>query len=97
MKETTQKELERLSRKYGKYGITAETITRIFEAAPQGTSEHAALVGVRMSLALNTGETEYFNPRDVASVTGETDSEVKERMKELGVTEYRVTNILDLL
>lgn len=97
MKETTRKELDRIAKKYSKYGITAETLTRIFNTAPADMSEHAALVGVRMSCAIETGETEYFTARDVASVTGETEKEIRERMKALGVTEYRVTNILDLL
>lgn len=97
MTETTQKEIKRLANKYSVHGITAETIAHIVETAPEDMSEHAALVGARMCLALETGETEYYTAADVASVTGETEKEIKARMKKAGITEYKVTNILDIL
>ena len=55
MTETTQKEIKRLANKYSVHGITAETIAHIVETAPEDMSEHAALVGARMCLALETG------------------------------------------
>lgn len=91
---STIKELKQLSERYKKYGVTLTELVRIATTAPAGISERAAIIGIRMSLAREYGETEYFTIEDVSEITGETTSEVQNRMKAMGIEPMQITSLI---
>lgn len=90
----TIKELKQLAERYKKHGVTLQELVRIAATAPEGITERAAIIGIKLSLAREYGETEYFTVDDVSEVTGETTSEVQERMKAAGIDTLHISSAL---
>lgn len=94
MTQNSLKELHRLAERYKKYGITLLELTKIMGTAPEGMTERAAIIGIRMSLAREFKETEYFSIDDITEITGETPEQVTERIKAMGIDVMNITSTL---
>lgn len=92
---TMKTALDNLMCNYGKkYGVSRETFFNMLKSGidEYGFSVRAAYIGVKMMLAEQTGEHEYFTSEDIAEITGETVEEVNARIEELG-TELQAQGI----
>lgn len=92
MTEKTLKELEKIAKRYAKYGFTLTELIKMVESAPEGVSEKAAVLGIRMALANELHERDFFTVEDVMEITGETKEEVQKRMKDLNVETVTVSS-----
>ena len=84
MRMTYQEALDNLYAKYGKYGCEREFLADLLNS---GIGEHefsvrAAYNGIRMCLAQFTGEHELFSIEDVMEITGESEEEILDKIKE---------------
>lgn len=85
-------EILRLSQRYEKYGISLSMIRElVWSGVKAGLDECSALLGVRLALATELGETDYFYLEDVQHALGMTEQELQEGMKEIGVEPCRVS------
>ena len=87
-------ELQRLAKRYKKYGVSYDSLLKLVSEAPEGITEDMAVIGVRMALGEEYNEPEYFSLSDVCKVTGMTPTEVEAQMQELGITPLQVTSII---
>lgn len=88
----TETEILRLSQRYEKYGISLSSIRElVWSGVKTGLDERSALLGVRLALATELGETDYFSLEDVQHALGMTKQELQEGLKELGVEPCRVS------
>ena len=88
----TETEILRLSQRYEKYGISLSSIRElVWSGVKTGLDERSALLGVRLALATELGETDYFYLADVGHALGVTEQELQEGLKELGVEPCRVS------
>jgi hypothetical protein len=94
MTQNALNELRKTAERYKKHGITLSQLVRIAETAPADISERAAIIGIRMSLAREYGETEYFTLDDVSEVTGETTAEVQNRINAMGIDTMQITSLI---
>lgn len=81
---TFREALSNLYSKYGKYGFEREFLS---DQLRNGIMEHGFSVntsynGLRMILAQETGEHEYFSLEDVMEITGESREEILDRIEE---------------
>lgn len=76
--------LDNLCANYGKYGISRKEFSDLLkDGVARGFSVKAAYNGIKISIAFNTGDHEYFSVDDVAEITGETREEVLGRIEEM--------------
>lgn len=76
-------ELEAIANRYSKYGVTLALVLQLYKSGmDNGISSNASVIGIRMALAGEYKEREYFTAADVAEVTGETVEEVNKRIEE---------------
>lgn len=76
--------LDNLCANYSKYGIPRQEFADwLKEGVLRGISVKGAYNGIKMSIALHTGEHEYFSVDDVCEMTGETREEVLDHIEEL--------------
>lgn len=94
MTEKTLKELKAVADRYAKYGLTLTELVKMVESAPEGVSEKAAVLGVRMALANELHERDFFTIEDVMEITGETEEEVRQRMKELDIETVQIRSLI---
>lgn len=94
MMQETMMELNRIAKRYEKYGVTPEQLISIAETAPAGMTEKAAVLGIRLTLAREYGEREYFTLDDVSEVTGETRAEVQNRINAMGIETMQISSSL---
>ena len=94
MTQDTLNELHKTAERYKKHGITLSQLVSIVETAPEGITERAAIIGIRMSLAREYSETEYFTLDDVSEVTGETTEEVHNRINAMGIDTMQITSLI---
>ena len=81
---TIQTALSNLCVNYGKYGMSREDFYKLLKSGiDMGLSVRSAYNGIKMTIALNTGEHEVFTIDDVMDITGESREEVLERIEEL--------------
>ena len=81
----TLNELHGIAERYKKHGISFEQLKQTMETAPEGFTEKAALIFVKMILATEYGETEYITIADVSEATGEPPETIKERIAAMGI------------
>lgn len=94
MQVETWKALYALQKKYSKHGVSLSELVSFMKCAPPNVSERAAVLGIRLVLGKSFNVTEYFTVEDVAEITGETPSEIKDRMKAMGINPTKVTSSL---
>lgn len=94
MTQDTLKQLHSLAKRYKKYGITLLELAKILETRPEGMTERAASIGIRMSLARQFNETEYFTIDDITEITGETPEAVIKRIEAMGIDVMHITSTL---
>ena len=81
---TMKTALDNLTYNYGKYGSRKQFYNMIKSGVEKyGFSVHAAYVGVKLVIAEQTGEQEFFSSADIAEITGETIEEVNKRIEEM--------------
>ena len=94
MMHDTLKELQGIAERYKKHGITLSQLQRIAEGAPEGATERAAINIIRMTLANEYGEKEYFTLNDIAEITGETIPELQSRIDAMGIDTMQISSII---
>ena len=94
MTQNTINELKRLAERYKKHSVTLPELVRIAETAPEGITERAAIIGIKLSLAREYGETEYFTIDDITEITGETAQQAAERIEAMGIDTLHITSTL---
>ena len=94
MTSKTLKELKKIEDRYSKYGIFLPQLINLVETSPDAVSERAAILGIRMALAQEYHERDYFTIEDVMEITGETEEEVRQRMKELNVETVEIRSLI---
>lgn len=76
--------LDNLCANYSKYGMTREIFSDLLkDGVRRGISVKGAYNSIKMTVALQTGEREYFSVDDVCEMTGETREEVLQRIEEM--------------
>lgn len=85
-------EILHLSQRYEKYGVSLSMIRElVWSGVKAGLDERSALLGVRLALATELGEMDYFSLEDVQHALGMTKQELQEGLKEIGVEPCRVS------
>lgn len=80
---TFQTALNSLYEKYGKYGFAKEILSeQLRSGVIHGFSVNAVYNGLRMVLALETGEHEYFSLEDVQEITHESRDELIKKVEQ---------------
>lgn len=83
MKKEIRKKLENMVEKYAKHGVTITDCINLYNMSlPLYKSEEAAVVGLRLALAEQFNEHDYFTSEDVAVVTGESVEKVNQHIEE---------------
>ena len=76
-------EAKRLAKRYKKHGITKRDILEHIQSGrAAGFDDEAALTGVRLALAHEFGEHEYFSSAEIANALGLTVEEVNNVIEE---------------
>ena len=75
---TFQAALDKLYSKYGKYGFSRDCLAEHLRSGimEQGFSVDVSYNGLRLALAHETGEHEWFSVGDIAEALGESETEV---------------------
>ena len=88
----TETEILRLSQRYAQHGISLSLIRGlVWSGVKSGLDERSSLLGVRLALATELGEMDYFSLEDVQHALGMTEQELQEGLKEIGVEPCRVS------
>lgn len=81
MKSETRKKLEDMAQKYARYGVTLKDCINLYNMSlPLGQSEESIIIGLRLAMAKQFGEHEYFTSEDVSVVTGESVEQVNQHI-----------------
>lgn len=94
MTQKTLNELQRITKRYSKYGVVLPDLIKLVDEAPAEITENAAITGIRMMLGEYYNETEYFTIDDIAECTGETPEEIERQMKELNIDPLYITSTI---
>lgn len=78
-----QSEVERIARRYRKYGVTLDKLLELLASAKaKGLPYDGAIAWLRFTLGNEFGEEEYFSAEQIAAMTGETSEQATARMME---------------
>ncbi len=75
--------LDNLCRNYGKYMTRQEYSNLLKSGIDRGLTVKGAYNGIKMVIASETGQREYFTVDDVCEITGESRETVLERIEEM--------------
>lgn len=82
MKTKIYEELQRLAKRYKKYGVTLDLLKQVYkDGINNGMSAKASLIGVRLGLSHHFKEHEYFTIAEIALVTGQTEEELNKQVE----------------
>ena len=78
-----QSEVERIARRYRKYGVSLDKLLELLASAKaKGLPYDGAIAWLRLTLGNEFGEEEYFSAEQIAAMTGDTPEQATARMVE---------------